>query len=59
MNRKSILYLILFGLTGLFAACEKDEVKVVMLDNPVAPTLVTVPDLILKRADGNKTLEFT
>jgi starch-binding outer membrane protein SusE/F len=59
MNRNSILYIILFGLAGLLTSCEKDEVKVIMLDNPVAPTLVTVPDLILKRADGNKTLEFT
>jgi hypothetical protein len=59
MNRNSIIYLILFALTGLISSCEKDEVKVIMLDNPVAPTLVTVPDLILKRADGTKTLEFT
>ena len=49
----------MLGLTGIFSSCEKDEERVIMLDNPVAPTLVTLPDLMLKRADGNKILEFT
>jgi hypothetical protein len=58
MNRHSIILLVLIGLTGLFG-CEKDETKVIMSANPVAPTLKTLPDLTLKRAEGTKVLEFT
>jgi starch-binding outer membrane protein SusE/F len=58
MNKNSILYLTFIGLLGLFVSCEKDEVQVVMLDNPVAPELVTVPDLTLQRVNGTNTLEF-
>lgn len=48
----------LIGLTALFISCEKDGEMVTMLSNPVAPTLTTVPDLTLQRANGNQTLEF-
>jgi hypothetical protein len=33
--------------------------KVVMLDNPIAPTLQTLPDLTLQRSAGNDTLTFS
>lgn len=46
------------GLTALFTSCEKDGEKVIMLSNPVAPTLTTVPDLTLERTSGTEVLEF-
>jgi hypothetical protein len=39
-------------------SCEKDETKVFLLDNPVAPVLVTVPDLTFQKANENDTLSF-
>lgn len=59
MNKKLFLYVTLIGLIGLLFSCEKDETKVIMLTNPVAPTLQTVPDLTLKRTNGTDTLVFT
>lgn len=56
---KKMKYFAFIALAGLFVACEKDETKVIFSDSPVVPTLQTVPDLTLKRADGNKTIEFT
>lgn len=55
---KKIIYLALIGLFGLMVSCEKDGENVVMLENPVAPTIKTVPDLTLKRANGTNILEF-
>jgi hypothetical protein len=53
-----MIYLSFIGLIRLLFSCEKDETKVIMLTNPVAPTIQTVPDLTLKRASGNDTLVF-
>ena len=53
-----MIYLSFIGLIGLLFSCEKDETKVIMMTNPVAPTIQTVPDLTLKRAGGNDTLVF-
>ena len=58
MNKKIFIYLTFIGLTGLLFSCEKEGTKAVLLDNPVAPTLVSVPDLTLKRTNGTNTLEF-
>lgn len=52
------IYLTFIGLIGLLFSCEKDETKVVMLTNPIAPTLTTVPNLTLERTNGNDTLVF-
>ena len=52
------IYLTFIGLIGLLFSCEKDETKVVMLTNPIAPTIQTVPNLTLKRTSGNDTLVF-
>jgi len=57
MNKK-LIYLILAGMVGLLFSCEKDEDKIYLSENPVAPTLITVPDLTLHRVNGNDTLEF-
>lgn len=59
MNKKLFLYLTFIGLIGLLFSCEKDETKVIMLTNPTAPILQSVPDLTLKRNNGKDTLVFT
>lgn len=43
---------------GLLSSCEKEGTKAVLLDSPIAPTITTVPDLTLKRANGLNMLEF-
>lgn len=58
MTKKYFIYLTIIGLFGLLLSCEKDGENVVMLDNPIAPTIKTVPDLTLKRASGTNILEF-
>ena len=59
MNKKIVLYISFIGLIGLLFSCEKDEDQIFMLDTPVAPTLINVPDLTLERSNGSNTLEFT
>lgn len=58
MNKKLFLYLTFIGLIGLLFSCEKDETKVIMLTDPTAPILQSVPDLTLKRNNGKDTLVF-
>ncbi|MGE4586502.1 MAG: SusE domain-containing protein [Mangrovibacterium sp.] len=58
MNKK-LIYLILAGMVGLLFSCEKDEDKIYLSENPVAPTLVTVPDLTMRRTNASDILEFT
>jgi hypothetical protein len=58
MKKNLIIYLTVIGLIGLFAGCEKDGSNVVMSTNPIAPTIKTMPNLILERANGTQTLTF-
>ena len=58
MKKNSIIYLTVIGLIGLFSGCKKDMTNVVMSTSPVAPTIVTMPNLTLVRANGSQTLEF-
>jgi len=58
MNKKIFIYLTFIGLIGLLFSCEKEGTKAVLLDSPIAPTITTVPDLTLKRANGLNVLEF-
>jgi hypothetical protein len=58
MKKIILIFMTFIGLTALFTSCEKDGEMVTMLSNPVAPTLTTVPDLTLQRANGNQVLEF-
>ncbi len=46
------------GLLGFLFSCEKDESKATMLENPIVPTIKTIPDLTLQRANGTNTLKF-
>jgi starch-binding outer membrane protein SusE/F len=58
MKKNIILSILFIGLMGVLSSCEKDETKTVMLTNPMAPSIETMPNLTLVRANGNNTLEF-
>jgi hypothetical protein len=58
MNKKLNIYLLAVGLLSLLFACEKDETKVTMPENPTPPSIVTVPEMNLTRANGSDTFEF-
>jgi hypothetical protein len=55
---KNTILILLIGFIGLLSSCEKDGEQVFMLDNPIEPTIVTMPDLTLKRTNGTQILEF-
>ncbi|MFB6318073.1 SusE domain-containing protein [Saccharicrinis sp. FJH54] len=56
--KKTIIFLLLTGLLGFFTSCEKDEDKVIMLSEPVAPVLTTLPNLTLERSNATQTITF-
>jgi len=58
MYKNLIIGLAFVGLIGLFSSCEKGGTEAVLSDNPTLPTLTTIPDLTLKRANGLDTLVF-
>lgn len=58
MTIKNYIYLAIVGIFALLSSCEEDGDKVIMLYSPTAPTIQTVPDLTLKRANGTNTLSF-
>lgn len=58
MRKYTLILLAFIGLISLFSSCEKDETKATLLDTPLAPTISKVPDLVLKRADASKSLQF-
>lgn len=58
MNKKIFIYLTFIGLIGLLFSCKKDETRAVLSDNPIAPSISSVPNLTLKRANGLNVLEF-
>jgi starch-binding outer membrane protein SusE/F len=58
MKKKLFIYLAFIGLIGLLSNCKKEETRVIALSNPNAPTLVTLPDLTLQRANGADTIIF-
>lgn len=58
MRKYIFILLVSIGLINLFSSCEKDETKATMLESPVPPSLTTVPDLVLKRGDASKSLQF-
>ena len=55
---KNTIYIVFLGLLGLLYSCEKDGEQIFMLDNPVKPAIVSVPDLTLQRTKGTEILEF-
>ncbi|MGC1390249.1 MAG: SusE domain-containing protein [Bacteroidales bacterium] len=58
MKKNLIIYIAFIGLIGLLSSCKKEETRVIALSNPVAPTLVTLPNLTLQRTSGADTIIF-
>ncbi len=58
MKKTFNIILAFIGLIGILSSCEKDETKVIMSADPIAPTLLTIPDLTLQRSKGLDTLIF-
>lgn len=58
MKNRLIIYLAFIGFIALFVSCEKDEDKVVMLEAPAVPSIVTLPNLTLQRINATDTVEF-
>jgi starch-binding outer membrane protein SusE/F len=57
--RKYIYILLAFvGLISLLSSCKKDETKTVLKENPVPPSLTTVPNLKLERVNSANVLQF-
>ena len=55
---RNTIFILFIGFIGLLLSCEKDGETIVMLDNPVAPEIVTMPNLTLQRNNGTNMLEF-
>ena len=58
MNKKIILFLNFIGLIFLLSSCEKDQDKVYLSDNPVAPSIESLPDLTLQRDNASDIVIF-
>lgn len=58
MKNKLYRFLTILGLIALFTGCEKDGEKIVMLDDPIPPAILTMPNLTLDRANAGDSLEF-
>lgn len=58
MVKNTFKLIAIIGLVSLLFSCEKDEVKVYLKDNPIAPTLISIPDLTLQKEKANDTLVF-
>ena len=58
MKKYSIIYLSVIALIVLFTGCEKDGSNVIMLANPIAPAIKSLPDLTLERVNATDILEF-
>lgn len=57
---KNNIYILLafLGMIGFFSSCEKEGDKVEMLKNPIAPEIVTFPNLSLERGKATEVLKF-
>lgn len=59
MKRKILTYLGIVGLFMLMSSCEKDGNEVIMLADPIPPTIVSMPDnLILQRSNSTDKVQF-
>lgn len=58
IKMKNKILIILLGIIGVFASCEKDGDMLTMLESPNAPQFITMPDLTFERADGSNELLF-
>ena len=55
---KNTIFILFIGVLGLLFSCEKDGEQIFMLDNPIEPTIVSMPNLTLERNNGTDVLEF-
>ncbi len=55
---RNTIFILFVGLIGLLVSCEKDGEMIVMLDSPIAPEIVSMPNLTLLRNNGTNILEF-
>lgn len=55
---KKLIYITFIGLLGLLVSCEKDGDQNFILENPVTPSIVSMPNLTLERNNGTEILEF-
>lgn len=58
MRKYKYIFFALMGLISLFSSCKKDETKTVIKEHPTAPSLTMIPDLVLKRAEASRILQF-
>jgi hypothetical protein len=58
MRKYTLILLAFVGLISLFSSCEKDETKATLMETPSAPSITKVPDLVLKRVEASKMLQF-
>jgi|GEM_PF-191890 hypothetical protein len=57
MNKR-IIYITFIGLIGFLLSCQKEDTKVTIKSSITAPSITTVPDLTLKRANGTSIITF-
>lgn len=58
MRNYIIIFLALIGMVSLVSSCKKEETRAILLASPTAPVITTVPDLLLKRLEASKSLQF-
>jgi len=58
MNKNLLKYITIIGLIIGLSSCEEDGEKVIMLDNPIPPTIVSFPDLTFSSDKASDTLVF-
>lgn len=57
--KKNILIIFAFiGLMGLFTSCEEDGEKIIFPSDVTPPSIVSLPEMTLERANANDTLMF-
>lgn len=60
MKQKILIFIGIMGLLSLFASCEKDEVRIILDNEPTPPVILSMPEsLILQRNNATDTLLFT
>jgi len=58
MKNKIFLSLAFTALMGLMLSCEKDETIVKLTEDPIYPTITTLPDLTFELAHSTDTIVF-
>ena len=59
MKKYYIFLFALVSMLGIFTSCDEDGEQLVMRENVIAPSITSMPDLTLIRANGANVLTFT